>query len=172
MSDFARRLEQEIPALRRYARYLVRDAERADDLVQDCLERAFAKRFLWRKPESFRPWLFALLRNLHLNQVRWWSRRPAEVPIETAAPLAAHPAAQIDRVMAGEILAALEGLDPDQREVLVLIAVEGLQYREAAGVLGVPVGTVMSRLSRGRERMRKALEGDAPSGAASLRRIK
>lgn len=171
MSDFARRLEQEIPALRRYARYLVRDVERADDLVQDCLERAFAKRFLWRKPESFRPWLFALMRNVHLNQVRWRSRRPAEVPIETAA-LAAHPEAQVDRVMAGEVLAALEALDPDQREVLVLVAVEGLHYREAAGVLGIPVGTVMSRLSRGRERMRKALEGEAPSGAAALRRIK
>ena len=171
MSDFARRLEQEIPALRRYARYLVRDVERADDLVQDCLERAFAKRFLWRKPESFRPWLFALLRNVHLNQVRWRSRRPAEVPIETAT-LAAHPEAQVDRVMAGEVLAALEALDPDQREVLVLVAVEGLQYREAAGVLGIPVGTVMSRLSRGRERMRRALEGEAPSGGAALRRIK
>lgn len=171
MPDFARRLEQEIPALRRYARFLLRDPEQADDLVQDCLERAFAKRFLWRKPKSFRPWLFALLRNLHLNQVRWRSRRPLEVPME-AAPLAAHPDSQIDRVMAGEVLAALEGLESDQREVLVLVAVEGLHYREAAAVLGVPLGTVMSRLSRGRERMRKALDEDAPGAAASLRRIK
>ncbi len=171
MSDFARRLEQEIPALRRYARYLLRDAERADDLVQDCLERAITKRRLWHNPDRFRPWLFALMRNLHLNQVRWRGRRPSEVPIDTASPLTPHPESQVDRVQAVEALAALEDLEADQREVLILVAVEGLQYKEVAETLGVPLGTVMSRLSRGRERMRAAMTGGAP-GAATLRRIK
>ena len=171
MSDFARRLELEIPALRRYARYLVRDAEKADDLVQDCLERAVAKRRLWHNPDRFRPWLFALMRNLNLNQIRWRSRRPSEVPIETAGPLAAHPESQVEQVIAAETLKALDDLSPDQREVLILVAVEGLQYREVAETLGVPLGTVMSRLSRGRERMRTAMAGEPP-GAAPIRRIK
>ena len=171
MSTFAHRLEQEIPALRRYARYLLRDAEMADDLVQDCLERAIVKRRLWQNPDRFRPWLFALMRNLHLNQVRWRGRRPSEVPIDSVTPLTAHPQAQIERVVATQALAALEGLDPDQREVLILAAVEGLQYKEIAETLGVPLGTVMSRLSRGRARMRTAMAGEPP-GAATLRRIK
>jgi RNA polymerase sigma-70 factor, ECF subfamily len=175
MSDFARRLEQEIPALRRYARYLLRDAEKADDLVQDCLERAIAKRRLWQNPDRFRPWLFALMRNLHLNQVRRQGRRPPEVPIDSAIPqsmqLAAHPESQVERVVATQALAALADLDPDQREVLILAAVEGLPYKEIAETLGVPLGTVMSRLSRGRARMRAAMAG-GPPGAATLRRIK
>ncbi len=158
MSSFAYRLEQEIPALRRYARYLLRDAERADDLVQDCLERAISKRRLWQNPDRFRPWLFALMRNLHLNQVRRLGRRPSEVPIESAIPLAAHPESQLEHVVAAEALAALEDLDPDQREVLILVAVEGLHYRETAETLGVPLGTVMSRLSRARENLRRILE--------------
>jgi RNA polymerase sigma-70 factor, ECF subfamily len=171
VSNFAHRLEQEIPALRRYARYLLRDAEKADDLVQDCLERAIAKRRLWHDPDRLRPWLFALMRNLHLNQVRHLGRRPSEVPIDAVAPLAAHPESQLERVAATQALAALEDLDPDQREVLILAAVEGLPYREIAETLGVPLGTVMSRLSRGRARMRSAMAAEPP-GTTTLRRIK
>jgi len=176
MSDFSRRLQDEIPALRRYARFLARDADHADDLVQDSLERAIAKRRLWHKPESLRPWLFTLLRNVYLNQLRRQTRRPAEVPLDQVFPQAgraeSHGESQTGIVMIGQAMAALDRLDPDQRDVLVLVAVEGLQYKEAAMVLGLPMGTVMSRLSRGRERLRRELIGDTTSTTAPLRRIK
>ncbi len=172
MTDFSRRLQDEIPALRRYARFLIRDADRADDLVQDSLERAIVKRRLWHKPESLRPWLFALLRNVYLNQVRRQTRRPTEVPLDQVFPQAGRGEAQTSAVMIGQVMAALDGLEPEQREVLVLVAVEGLQYKEAAMVLGLPMGTVMSRLSRGRERLRRTLTGDSSPTTATLRRIK
>jgi len=146
--------------------------DHADDLVQDSLERALAKRRLWHKPESLRPWLFTLLRNVYLNQLRRQSRRPAEVSLDQVFPLAGHGESQTSAVMIGQAMAALDGLDPDQRDVLVLVAVEGLHYKEAAMVLGLPMGTVMSRLSRGRERLRRTLAGESPPSTASLRRIK
>ncbi len=172
MSDFSRRLQEEIPALRRYARFLARDADWADDLVQDSLERAIAKRRLWHKPESLRPWLFALLRNVHLNQVRRQARRPAEVPLDQMFPQAGRSEGQTNTVMVGQIMAALDSLEAEQREILVLVAVEGLHYKEVAMVLGLPMGTVMSRLSRGRERLRRTLAGESPTTTATLRRIK
>ncbi len=172
MSDFSRRLQEQIPALRRYARFLARDADQADDLVQDSLERAIVKRRLWHKPESLRPWLFALLRNVYLNQLRRQSRRPAEVPLDQVFPQAGHGESQTSAVMIGQAMAALDRLDPDQRDVLVLVAVEGLHYKEAAMVLGLPMGTVMSRLSRGRERLRREVTGETPPTTATLRRIK
>ena len=172
MSDFSRKLEAEIPALRRYARYLTRDTDRADDLVQDSLERAIAKRRLWHNPESLRPWLFALQRNVYLNQLRRQTRRPAEVPMDQVFAESGQGEAQTDQIMAREVLVALDTLEPDQREVLVLVAVEGLLYREAATVLGLPAGTVMSRLSRGRAQLRKTLAGDSPTATSSLWRVK
>jgi len=172
MTDFSRRLQEEIPALRRYARYLTRDADRADDLVQDSLERAIAKRRLWHKPESLRPWLFAVLHNVHLNQIRRQTRQPAEVPLDQVFPQASRSEGQTNTVMIGQVMAALDHLEPQQREVLVLVAVEGLHYKEVAMVLGLPTGTVMSRLSRARERLRRTLAGGSPQTTATLRRIK
>lgn len=172
MMDFSRRLQEEIPALRRYARFLVRDPDRADDLVQDGLERAFLKRRLWHKPESLRPWLFALLRNLYLNQLRRQARRPAEVPLEQVFLESGLGEAQTNAIMARQVLAALDGLDADQREILILVALEGLHYKEVAMVLDIPVGTVMSRLSRGRDRLRRALADGSPTATTALRRIK
>jgi RNA polymerase sigma-70 factor (ECF subfamily) len=171
MSDFAARLEAEIPALRRYARALLRDPDRADDLVQDCLERAIAKRRLWRRPENLRAWLFTIMHNLHANQMRGLARQPAGLPLDRAAEPSAS-ARQIETVAAKEVLAALEQLDESQREVLVLVAVEQLRYREVAAVLDLPLGTVMSRLGRARERPRQVMNGDAPKPKASLRRVK
>jgi RNA polymerase sigma-70 factor, ECF subfamily len=172
MSDFSRKLEAEIPALRRYARYLTRDADRADDLVQDSLERAIAKRRLWHQPENLRAWLFALQRNVYLNQLRRLARRPAEVPMDQVFGESGQGEAQTDRLMAREVLMALETLEPEQREVLVLVVVEGLLYKEVATVLGLPAGTVMSRLSRGRAQLRKTLTGDSPNTTSTLWRVK
>lgn len=173
MTEFSRWLEAEIPALRRYARRLRRNPADADDLVQACLERAFAKRRLWRMSGSLRAWLFTMMRNLHANETRSRSRRPEEGPLDPESPAGPRQAeAQVDHVMVKEVLAALGSLDDTQREVLILVAVDGLSYAEVAGILDVPLGTVMSRLARGRERLRRLLAGGDTNGAPTLRRIK
>ena len=169
MSDFLAGLEQQIPSLRRYARALLRDPQGADDLVQDCLERSISRRRLWRPGSNLRAWLFTILHNLHANQVRGASRRPRAVMLESAEAALARPASQLDRVEASQLLQALDGLPNDQREVILLAGLEGLAYKEIAQVLGVPLGTVMSRLSRGRERLRRVMSGEEPP---SLRRVK
>ncbi len=167
MPDFHARLEAEIPALRRYARALLRDLDRADDLVQDCLERALSRRRLWRRPGNLRAWLFTIMHNVHANQVRAATRRPSLVALEQAN-VQGSAAGQPDAVATGEILAAFDRLSDEQREVLVLVAVEGLKYAEVAQILEVPLGTVMSRLGRARERLRHLTD----SGGSDLKRVK
>jgi len=169
--DRRQAIVEQIPHLRRYARALGHDAAAADDLVQDCLERALSRFHLFRPGGTLRGWLFAILHNLHVNQARRAGRRPgdgvlAEGGAETAAPAGQGP----DRGLPVRDLArALDGLSDEQRAVVVLIGLEEMSYKEAAGILGVPVGTVMSRLARGRERLRELMEsGDAPA----LRRVK
>lgn len=171
MADFPRLLEAEIPALRRYARALLRDPVQADDLVQDCLERAVAKRGTWRRPGNLRAWLFTIMHNLHANQARSRARRPAGLSLDQV-PEPATAARQVERVAANEVLAALELLGEEQREVLVLVAVEQLRYREVAEVLDLPLGTVMSRLGRARESLRQAMNANTPKSGTSLRRVK
>lgn len=168
--DRDRRIEREVPALRRYARALLRDPDRADDLVQDCLERALGRWHLWQSERALRPWLFAILHNCAVDARRREVRRPPEASLDSVAPSAlAVPPAQLDRLAADEVLQAVGRLPQEQREVLLLVAVEGFGYREAAGVLGIPVGTVMSRLSRARERL-SAMLGEARE--ATIRRVK
>lgn len=141
---------QELPRLRRYARALKRDAAAADDLVQDCVERALRKRHLWRRQGSIRSWLLRMLYRVHLNGLR--SRRTHQ-SIDSIGEVEAglvEPARQVMRVELREMAEALERLPDEQRDTVTLVALEGLSYDEAAMVLGVPVGTVRSRLSRGR----------------------
>lgn len=166
MRGFERRLEMEIPALRRYARVLCRDRERAEDLLQDCLERAWSRRHLWR-PVSMRGWLFRMLRNLYLNDIRNQARQPAHVALDESH--GSYTADQSLRVEANQVLAAFERLPDTQREALLLIAIESLSYREAARILDVPEGTVVSRVSRARESLRLSSEREAP---VKLRRVK
>ena len=158
---------EQVPSLRRYARALLRDAERADDLVQDCLERALGRWHLWQPTGSLRSWLFTIMHNIHLNQARQRAAMPPAVSLEASGPLA-EPARQIDQVALGELAAALERLPEDQRQVVLLVTLEGFSYQETAKVLGVPIGTVMSRLARGRERLRQTLSGETPP---ALRRV-
>lgn len=167
MPDFALLLVQEIPALRRYARALARDPVRADDLVQDCLERAVSRQAMWRQEGSLRSWLYAILYNQFANQVRRSKRQPDAAPLE-AAPDPARPASQMVQTEMAQVAQAMDQLSDQHRDVLVLVAVEGMTYLEASDVLDVPIGTVMSRLARARERLRALLE----DGAGSLRRIK
>lgn len=154
-----------LPRLRRYARALVGDAERADDLVQDCIERALSRWHLWREPHDLRAWMFTIMHNIHANAVRRIVRGPGFVDLDHAVA-AATPPDQIDRITINEVTKRLYELPDAQREVVLLVALEGMTYDEVARILSIPVGTVMSRLSRARERLRDT------EGQAGLRVIK
>jgi RNA polymerase sigma factor (sigma-70 family) len=155
-------IEPNIPALRRYAYALLRHDGDADDLVQDCLERAISRWGQRRAGSDVRTWLFSILHNLAVSRFRQAKRRGSSVALDHTPPSALATApAQDDVVCHGELLRALASLSEDQRAVLLLISVEDLSYAEAAKVLGVPVGTVMSRLSRAREALRNLMDGRA-----------
>lgn len=164
MRDMILLIEPLIPGLRRYARALLRDATAADDLVQDCLERAIGRWSQRRQDCDVRPWLFAILHNLAVNRLKQKARRGPHVPIEDVDDsLLARAAAQEQPLHEADILRALSRLPEDQRAVLLLVSVEELSYAEAASALDIPIGTVMSRLSRARDRLHRVLqEGDQP----------
>ena len=144
-----------IPNLRRYARALVGDRDGADDLVQDTLERAVRKFHLWR-PGDLRAWLFSIMHNVFVNQLK--SRKVGlDVEIDEETLAARIPAVSRTDVM--DLQRALQGLAPEQREVVLLVALEDMSYADVSRALGIPIGTVMSRLSRGRERLRRIMEG-------------
>lgn len=161
MSPVLDEIEECVPALRRYARALTHDADRADDLVQDCLERAIRKHGLWQPSGSIRSWVFRILLNVHRNELR--RRRRAPVSLEIPANIdPAAPDVQPGRLALAETARAMEALSPEQREVLLLIAVEQMSYAEAATVLSIPVGTLMSRLARARAALRHLTGTEAP----------
>lgn len=158
-----------IPALRRYARAMLRDRDDADDLVQDVLERAIARWHGRRQAESLRSWLFAILHNLALDRLRRRARQGVTEPLDAAPEdRLGRPATQEMAVEREDVLALVALLPEEQRGVLLLIAVEELSYAEAAAVLDVPQGTVMSRLSRARERLRRMMDGQ-PAERPALR---
>jgi len=170
--DIVRTIEPLIPALRRYARALVHDPWDADDLVQDCLERAIGRWHQRRSDGNSRAWLFAILHNLAMTRLRRVARQPPMVPIEREEA-ASSRAMQEARLHCQDMLDALAQLPDEQRSVLLLVAVEDLSYKEVAQVLDIPVGTVMSRLSRARERLHKLLSGEvAPNSRTPLHSIK
>ena len=158
-SDLRRDLAREAPYLRRFARSLVSDPAIADDLVQDTLERAISRGHLFDSTRALRPWLFRILRNLSISQYRQTQRRGVHVELDTVIEtvLATDPVRD-GGLMVHDISKALDMLPYDQREVLVLVALEGMKYREVVDVLNIPIGTVMSRLSRARQRLRDVLE--------------
>ncbi|HTV29883.1 MAG TPA: sigma-70 family RNA polymerase sigma factor [Xanthobacteraceae bacterium] len=154
MTEFALLLEDQIPRLRRYARALSRDATRADDLVQSCLLRALAKQHLWQAGTDLRAWLFTILHNLHVNEVRRALRDGSTVPVEDlAAELPVAPNFH-DSLELRDLDRAIGRLPDEQRQVILLVGLEGMRYEEVAKILGIPIGTVRSRLSRGRETLR------------------
>jgi RNA polymerase sigma-70 factor, ECF subfamily len=153
-----------IPNLRRYARALVGDRHAADDLVQDTLERAVRKFHLWR-PGNLRAWLFSIMHNVFVNQLK--ARKIS-------------PSAEVDESFVGattpgwvtdvrDLERGLATLPAEQREVVLMVSLEDMSYEEVSRTLGVPIGTVMSRLHRGRERLRQVLANDA---SPALRRVK
>ncbi len=168
MRDAATLIEPQIPALRRYAFALTRDHAKADDLVQDCLERAISRWYLRAADPDLRAWLFTILHNLFISGQRSLRRRPLHETLEDSIEAASTPAEQEGVLIGRDILSQFAALSEDHRAVLLLVAVEGLPYGSVARILGIPVGTVMSRLSRAREQFRRQMEGERPA----LRRVK
>jgi|SRR5215469_7236538 RNA polymerase sigma-70 factor (ECF subfamily) len=162
MADVRLDLEKEIPRLRRYAYALTRNQVQVDDLVQDTLARAIRKAHLWQPGTNLRAWLFAIMHNQNATAVSRAARDSANVELEacsqtlvaTSDPTASRQLCELER--------ALGQLPEEQRQVILLVGLEGMSYDEAAAILNVPVGTVRSRLSRGREALRKLMnmEGD------------
>ena len=176
MNDMHRLIEPLIPSLRRYARALTKDRAAADDLVQDCLERAISRWHQRRADGNVRTWIFTILHNLAINRFRQTMSRGKHLPLDAAADAAlGRPASQEDQLKYSEVLDKVSQLPEEQRAVLLLVAVEDLSYAEAARVLDIPIGTVMSRLSRARERLLILMEG-GEEGVVSfnphLRRVK
>jgi RNA polymerase sigma-70 factor (ECF subfamily) len=157
MSEDRDRLLACIPRLRRYARALVGDRAIADDLVQDTMERGWRKLSSWRRGSDMRPWLFGIMHNLHVDQVRR-RRLPIETLDENVRESATHTSPD-DALAVRDLESALHMLPSEQREVLLLVALEEMTYEEVATTLNLPLGTVMSRLSRARQKLRAHIEG-------------
>ena len=167
MSEFHRLIEQQIPRLRRYARALTRNRERADDLVQDTLSRALVKEQFWQPGTDLRAWLFTIMHNQNVNNVRRAVRESRMVDMEQLSPMPATTDPTASRQMF-ELERALAQLPLEQRQVILLVGLEGMSYEDAAGILSVPVGTVRSRLSRGRDTLRKLLDMEGRPSVAAL----
>jgi len=169
-SDDLARIEACIPALRRYAWTLTRNREDADDLVHDCLVRALDKLHTRRDDADVRAWLFTILHNQFVSLHRRRRTRAGTIPLtEDHENAASQPPSQEDRLLWRDMMRALDRLPEEQRSVVLLISVEDLSYAQTAQVLGIPIGTVMSRLARGRDKLREYTGSDA---RMPLRRVK
>jgi len=164
MHAYQQELQNCLPDLWRYAYALCRNADTADDLVQDCAERALRKRRLWRPTGPLKPWLIKMIRNIYLNDLRARRARPNTITMDqmTNQPIAVD--ALSDRLALSETARALSALQEDQRDVLLLIVVGGLSYKDAAISLDIPLGTLMSRLGRARSKLREVTSQDAKEG--------
>jgi RNA polymerase sigma factor (sigma-70 family) len=163
----AERLVDLIPRLRRYARALVSDRASADDLVQDTLERAWSKLHLYRRGTDLRAWLFTVMHNVHVNKVR--ATRATDT-LDDEMPELAQRAAQGDSLVVRDLDRSIALLPAEQRSVLLLVTLEDMSYEEVARTLGIPMGTVMSRLSRARDKLRAMMLGQ--SAASKLKVVK
>lgn len=166
-------IEACIPALRRYALALLRDRQDADDLVHDCLVRALDRLHTHRDAGDIRAWLFSIMHNLFVTQTRHSRARPDTAALDDESSQSA-PGGQEMQLRWKELVGELNAMPDEQRAVVLLVCVEDLTYAEAARALGVPIGTVMSRLSRGRERLRRLNQDRAAPGKSRpcLRRVK
>lgn len=160
---FHRLLVDSIPRLRRYARALVFDQGAADDLVQDTLEQAWRKWRQWRDDRDLRPWLFGIMHRLHIDDFRRYGARRQPLAEDMAELTVDAP--QERGLALRELEANLARLPEEQRAVLLLLALEDMSYQQIATALDIPLGTVMSRLSRGRERLRSLMEAGAAPAA-------
>lgn len=165
----SRAILAELPRLRRYARAMLGDRAAADDLVQDTLERAWSRIAQWRQGSDLRAWLFGIMHNLRVDQLRRGGLSTTLLDEDEVADVPVRPT-QSDLLEVMDLETALRQLPDEQREILLLVALEEMSYADIAALLGIPIGTVMSRLSRGRERLRLVMEGRQPT--ASLRVVR
>lgn len=173
MNQHAQQVIQHIPRLRRYARALLKDTERAEDLLQETLTRALGKLSFWRRGSDMRAWLFSIMHNQFVNDCRRAQRRPDSLSLQDDGlqePLGATRAEQRSHLQ--DIELGLLRLPEEQRAVLLLVSLEGLSYRQTAKVLGIKTGTVMSRLHRARERLRVWLNEVPETPVRSIRSVK
>jgi RNA polymerase sigma-70 factor (ECF subfamily) len=173
MNRHAHLVVRHIPRLRRYARALLGDADRAEDLVQETLARALGKLSFWRFGSDMRAWLFTLMHNQYVNDCRRTQRRPDVLPLDGAGVPEPRSGASAEQAVGLEdIEAGLMRLPEEQRAVLLLVGLEGLSYRQTAKVLGIETGTVMSRLHRARQRLRCWLNAVPEAPVTPIRRVK
>ncbi|WP_348770842.1 RNA polymerase sigma factor [Niveispirillum sp. SYP-B3756] len=158
--QFANALIAQLPALRRYAMTLAGNVAQADDLVQDCIERALRQSAQLREMPLLSAWLRRILRNLYTDEIRKGRTRGTEQDITELVDAVELSAPPVDTGAARDFIAAVNRLAPEHREILLLVSVEELSYREIAEELKIPIGTVMSRLARARERLRSVLQGE------------
>lgn len=158
MNDFGQLLEKEIPRLRRYAFALTRNMSRADDLVQDTLVRAIAKQHYWQEGTNLRAWLFTIMHNQNVNAVRRSIRGGTAVEVDDAGPFLAAPSEPAAELSLRDLDRALARISDEQRQIILLVGLEGNSYEETAEILNIPIGTVRSRLSRGRASLRNLLD--------------
>ena len=155
---------EHIPSLRRYARALMGGRrDDADDLVQDTLERAYTKWHLWTMGAKLRPWLFSIMHNLFVNQIVLLKNRVGPVSLDDVPDIGVFPNLG-GRLEALDIVHAVARLPENIRAVLLLVTLEEFSYAETAKILDIPIGTVMSRLARGRQQLRDMVQ-DAPRQA-------
>ena len=159
MNDLLDLLEAEIPHLRRYARYLTRNVDSADDLVQDALVNAISNLSKWQRGTNLRAWLFVIMRNSFISDARRAGRNPAKENFDFATSALGVPANQETAYYLSQLARVFDHLPAEHQEVLSIVVVEGMSYEEAAIVLDVPLGTVRSRLSRARSSLRQAMDG-------------
>ena len=171
VSEFHRLIKQQIPSLRRYARALTRDGARGDDLVQDTLVRALAKEHLWQPGTNLRAWLFTIMHNQNVNTVRNAQRESAIMDVDEPSSNLAAVTDPTARRQLSELDRALGQLPDEQRQVILLVGLEGMNYAAAAQILNIPIGTERSRLSRGREMLRKLLDIKEKTSAANADQI-
>lgn len=163
MKDDALRseIQQHLRGLHRFALTLVRDRHEAEELVQETVLKAIEGAHTWKEGRDLRRWLFAIMHNVFVSDMRRRRTRRRAVGDHADQANQADPPRQIPRIELGQALRALYTLPEQQREPLLLVSVEGLSYREASETLGIPVGTLMSRLARGREALREAVDRPA-----------
>jgi RNA polymerase sigma-70 factor (ECF subfamily) len=167
MADFDQLITEHIPRLRRYARALVGDVHSADDLVQDCLERAWSRQHLYDSSQAVRPWLFSIMHNLYANAARQYHRAPPMIPLNQVNDTI--DAQQETDLSLRDLERSLALLANEHREVLLLVGLEQLSYKDTAEVLNIPLGTVMSRLTRARDKLREFMLNQP---APHIRRVK
>jgi RNA polymerase sigma-70 factor (ECF subfamily) len=168
MDNFAHRIEEQLPRLRRYAMAMLRSETDADDLVQDCVLRALSKRHLWQEGTDLRAWLFTILHNQRVNNVRRSIRQGQPIDVSDIDQETHQPPRQDGSLELRDLDRALALIPEEQRAVILLVGLEGMDYDTAAEVLGIPLGTVRSRLSRGREGLRR-LMGIKPDSVAETK---